>query len=59
MMSLSYGSHDKSIHTFFSLFSVCVDDGSEDGWSLGEGSNFQLEGLRIEFLGHLQAAGKV
>jgi len=29
MMSPSYGPHDKSIHTFFSLFSVCVDDGSE------------------------------
>ena len=36
----------------FDLFRVCIGDGVQNcGWGLGEGSNLQLDGLRIEIRG--------
>ena len=41
--------HDKSIPSFLTCSVCLLVVGSECVWGLGEGSNFQLEDLKIEF----------
>ena len=41
--------HDKSIRSFLTCSMCLLMMRSECVWAFGEGSNFQLEGLKIEF----------
>ena len=42
-------SHDKSMSSFLTCSVCLLVMGSECVWAFGEGLNYQLEGLKIEF----------
>ena len=49
--------HDESMHSFLTSSVCSLMMGSERVWALGEGSNLQLEDIRV--LRHFQAEGAV